>query len=708
MTYNIFHTSTPSSNGIPIPDNTLVTDQTSLAFIGKNAPGYGSAVNTNFLHLLENFANSTRPAHPTQGQIWYDTSVNQLKINVDGTDTAGSWQAAGSVRKDSTKPTSSFTGDLWIDSVHQQLYLYSGSAWVLVGPQFSSGADSGPLVQTIADATNINHVIINFLVAGLSVAIIATEAFTPKIAIRGFETSSLKIGLNINPAMGMWGTAEKASALIVNGTTVPAGNFLRGDADSITNNKITIQNSRGLAIGLGSSVTELKQENGSTVISNTDTTNNNVFIRVRDSSGNVLSPLSIVGAKVGVNNASPVAVLDVIGNIVSTTSIVAGTSISAGTNLSVNGTSTLGDDVTVNGQLYLNWNNNGTPTTGAALLPSTDSVYDIGSATKKFNNIYANNFYGTFNGNITSNSTITGSISGSASRWATPVSFSLAGDITSPAISVNGTGSTAQFVTTLSSDFIDTKTLVSDSNITDVLIISRPGVGLRKTTKQSFISNIPTVPIGAIFPWAGDPANNPNVQIPSGYLLCDGSEQLITNFPDLFKIIGYTYKALGLLQGQSTFALPDLRGRFPLGPDNMDNGTTVSSVIDGSPITTITTPADRVTDISADNVGAGSGNSQVTLDTQNLPDHKHDLKGTNQDTGLKGNQYYAIRPSTVSDVADAETVSNLNLGPTAANTAQYLPNSGGVDAQGGNLNVPVNTMNPYQTINYIIFTGVIV
>jgi microcystin-dependent protein len=702
MTYNIFHTSTPSSNGIPIPDNTLVADQSSLSFIGKNAPGYGSAVNTNFLHLLENFANGTRPAHPTQGQLWYDTSVNQLKINVDGTDTAGSWQAAGSVRKDAVKPVSSFAGDLWIDNVHQQLYLYSGSAWVLVGPEFSSGADSGPKVLTIPDATNINHTIINFLVAGLSVAIIATEAFTPKTAIRGFETSSLKVGLNINPAMTMWGTAEKATALIVNGRTVDAGNFLRGDADSITNNKITIQNTRGLAIGLGSSVTELKQEDGSTVLSNTDSTNNQVFIRVRDSSGNVLNPLSIVGAKLGINNSNPVAVLDVVGNIVSTTSIAAGTSVSVGSTLAVTGTSTLGNDVTINGKLYLN------PASSAALLPSSDNLYDLGSTAKKFNSVYASNFYGTFNGNITANSTITGSISGSASKWTTPVSFSLAGDITSPAISVDGTGGVAQFVSTLSPDFINTKTEATDSNITDVLVIYRPGVGLRKTSKQSFISNIPTVPVGAIFPWAGDPANNPNVQIPSGYLLCDGSEQQQTNYPDLFSVIGYTYKALGLLQGQSTFALPDLRGRFPLGPDNMDNGTTVSSAIDASPITTITTPADRVTDISADIIGASNGSSQVTLDIQNLPDHKHDLKGTNQDTGLKGNQYYAIRPSTEEDVADAETVSNLNLGPTEPNTAQYLPNSGGVDGQGGNLNVPVNTMNPYQTINYIIFTGVIV
>jgi len=191
-------------------------------------------------------------------------------------------------------------------------------------------------------------------------------------------------------------------------------------------------------------------------------------------------------------------------------------------------------------------------------------------------------------------------------------------------------------------------------------------------------------------------------------LLCDGSEQLVTNYPQLFAVIKYTYKALGLLKGQSTFALPDLRGRFPLGPDSMNNGTTVKSVIDGTNITTIAAMANRVTDVSADQVGSSAGHEQVTLSTQNLPDHKHDLKGTNPDTNLKGNQYYAIRPSAVSDVADIETVSNLNLGPTEADTAQYLPNSGGVDANGGNLSVPVNTMNPYQTINYIIFTGAIV
>jgi len=709
MSYSVNH-SDPSYQAITVPDGGVNNSSTSLTFIGKNYTGYSQKMGENFLHLLENFASPTAPSNPTIGQLWYNTNTSsptpqpQLMV-YDG----NSWVASGNVKKNQIKPITAVVGDLWVDTIHQQLYLWSGSAWILVGPPYSSGTESGPLVQIIADSSNINHTIINFLVSGLSVAIIATEAFTPKITIRGFENTSLKVGFNVSPSYASWGLAEKASALVVNGTTVAASNFLRGDADSATSNKLTIQNARGLAIGVGSSVTELKQDAGATIISNTDSTNNKIFFRVRDQQGNGLNPLSVVGDKIGVNKIAPVVALDVVGDIAATASISAGSSLTVGTTLAVTGASTLGDDATVNGQLYLNWSDtNGTPIRGAAVLPSIDSNYDIGSATARFNKIYSNNFYGTFNGNLSSNSTIQGSISGSANSLTSATNFSLTGDVTSNTVSFNGTGGTATFTTTLDSSFIDTKTLATDSFNTDVLIISRPGVGLRKTTKQSFLSNIPTVPVGAIFPWAGDPVNNPSVSIPSGYLLCDGSEQLITNYPDLFKVIGYTYKALGLLQGQSTFALPDLRGRFPLGPDNMNNGTSVSSVIDGSSITTIGAMANRVTEVSADQVGASNGSEQVSLSTNNLPDHKHDLKGTNPTTGLKGNQYYAIRPSTVSDVADVETVSNLNLGPTQANTAQYLPNSGGVDAGGGNLSVPVNTMNPYQTINYIIFTGAIV
>ena len=237
---------------------------------------------------------------------------------------------------------------------------------------------------------------------------------------------------------------------------------------------------------------------------------------------------------------------------------------------------------------------------------------------------------------------------------------------------------------------ITSKTLVTDSLLTDQLLVYRSGSngGLKKLSKQTFISNIPTVPIAALFPFAGS-------TVPSGYLLCDGSEVKISDYAELWGIIGYMYKPASLLIGSSTFAIPDLRGRFPLGRDNMDNGTTVPSkdnatiLIDAGGDS-----ANRVTDVTADIVGAGSGNEQRTLSVTNLPEHKHNLN-----SGIA--QYYA------SGLPGAGTDPNSvpNLGMPNTSTGSGLPNSGGIISS--TTGVPFNAMNPYLTINYIIYTGVV-
>lgn len=56
------------------------TTATSLTLLGANFPQYGLQQNENFVYLLENFANSTAPANPVLGQLWYDSSVNILKV----------------------------------------------------------------------------------------------------------------------------------------------------------------------------------------------------------------------------------------------------------------------------------------------------------------------------------------------------------------------------------------------------------------------------------------------------------------------------------------------------------------------------------------------------------------------------------------------------------------------------------------------------
>jgi hypothetical protein len=54
--------------------------KTSIALIGKNSADFGVNQNQNFVHLLENFANSFAPAPSLTGQLWFDTTVQQMKV----------------------------------------------------------------------------------------------------------------------------------------------------------------------------------------------------------------------------------------------------------------------------------------------------------------------------------------------------------------------------------------------------------------------------------------------------------------------------------------------------------------------------------------------------------------------------------------------------------------------------------------------------
>jgi len=90
MAYTILRTN--NSTLVTIQDGVLETQRTTLGLPGRNYAGYGNVLNTNFVHLLENFANDTPPAHPIKGQLWYDTSDNKLKVcPADGTTVTSDW-----------------------------------------------------------------------------------------------------------------------------------------------------------------------------------------------------------------------------------------------------------------------------------------------------------------------------------------------------------------------------------------------------------------------------------------------------------------------------------------------------------------------------------------------------------------------------------------------------------------------------------------
>jgi microcystin-dependent protein len=417
-------------------------------------------------------------------------------------------------------------------------------------------------------------------------------------------------------------------------------------------------------------------------------------INFRLTEGNTPVTVLHVGSnsRVGINTITPAYALDVTGLISSTEGFNSLGNIGLDGGIATGGPSTFGDNVTVTGEITVSrpLNVQGNIDTGSVILPLSDGDYDIGREDLMFRNVFAQSFVGDFSGTFTG--LLEGSISGSAARLASPTVFSMQGDVSSDAVSFTGqsTYGTAVFTTTISQNFISSKQLTLDTIASDQLLIFRQGnSNLYRTTKETFLKQVATVPPGSILPFAGSTA-------PAGYLLCDGSEVAVGDYPLLYSVIGYAYKSVLQLQGFGTFALPDLRGRFALGRDNMNNGIYVPSKDDvgvqiaGQP----QTAANSVTDISADILGKGTGSQTVTLSVSNLPDHKHNLSSATA-------QYYAA--GVPGAPADIDAVAGYGM--PSFSSGSGLPNSGNMVA--GATGTSVNVMNPYTTINYIIFTGVL-
>lgn len=697
MAYTIKYTETgnPQKPDITVEDQTL-NQQLPVTFVGKNYVGYAQIIAENFLHLLENFAKTAAPTNPVEGQLWYDNSagVNQLKV-YDGT----TWAPAGSIKKSNSAPSvaNSNLGDLWADTDNQQLYLFSGSNWVLVGPQFSSGLRTGAEVESVVDASNITHSVLNLFVANEKIGIISKDSFIPKSTISGF--SEVRQGFNLSNKdfnsnsipNKFWGTSEKADSLVIGGNAVSASSFLRGDTASTTNYQFNVRNPSGLTVG---SSGELSITIDSNIPTFSNRANGSAFDFKTVNNGIASTVMRIDSTQaVGINNTAPAEALDVTGNIkVSDSLIVAGTTDS--TSLVTGSIKTAGGAaITKNLRVGGAFTVTGTSIT-YHVIPDADGTYDLGTEPltggKAWRRIYADQILSQeFVGNLTGS--VTGNVTGSASKLSSPTVFQLSGEVSSNSVSFDGqsTAGFATFNTTISQDFLTNRTESLTSQLNDEILINRPGTGLRKLTKTTLLQGLATMPIGTIMGFGGSAP-------PLGYLFCDGSEIRIGDFPELFAVIGYTFKATSLLIGSSTFALPDLRGRFALGRDNMDNGNTVPSI--GDPTILIDAGggnADRVTDVSADTLGTGSGTAEKSLTLTNIPDHEHDLRAN------AGTQFFAFRNSS-SVIIDTNYITGQ--GPTAAGTGQYLPTSGGIDTA-GSLGVAFSIMNPYMTVNYIIYTG---
>ena len=137
-----------------VQDGTINTSS-SVTLVGKNYAGYGEFLDENFIHMLENFSNSTAPGAPLVGQLWYDNTNFVLNV-YNGT----AWKGLASSTSSSTEPEGNVLGDLWFDTLNQQLKVYNGAAYIVVGPAYSSGQGvSGAVPLSIEDTGGNPHIV---------------------------------------------------------------------------------------------------------------------------------------------------------------------------------------------------------------------------------------------------------------------------------------------------------------------------------------------------------------------------------------------------------------------------------------------------------------------------------------------------------------------------------------------------------------------
>jgi len=203
-----------------VEDGTIDTT-TDLRFVGKNYAGYGEIQNENFLHLLENFANTSAPPKSVAGQIWYDSTNKKLRF-FDG----AKYKVASGAEVSTTAPSGLTAGDFWFDENANQLYTWSGTEFVLIGPaaapEFGASAAIGQVVQ---DSIGTPQTIVKMVAGGDTVAIVSkTEFILGSVnPITGFSRIKKGITLiNTDPLTGVtsvssgqyfWGTASNTLKL---------------------------------------------------------------------------------------------------------------------------------------------------------------------------------------------------------------------------------------------------------------------------------------------------------------------------------------------------------------------------------------------------------------------------------------------------------------------------------------------------------------
>lgn len=200
-------------------------------------------------------------------------------------------------------------------------------------------------------------------------------------------------------------------------------------------------------------------------------------------------------------------------------------------------------------------------------------------------------------------------------------------------------------------------------------LVSGMGVGVRvlvlfharRVTVLGAAGGTPGVPVGSVTAFAGE-------HVPAGWLLCDGATHSKAQYPALAAVLGATGTG-------TSFNVPDMRGRFPLGAGR--NRANTSSYWGTAAAGQVDMP-----------LGEYAGEYEHTLTVDQMPNHNHGVYSTSS-KWVNGAGIYA---SNVGAGSGWEIVSNW------ASNANFLDTR---KVGGGKA---FKSMPPYYSMNFIIKT----
>lgn len=180
--------------------------------------------------------------------------------------------------------------------------------------------------------------------------------------------------------------------------------------------------------------------------------------------------------------------------------------------------------------------------------------------------------------------------------------------------------------------------------------------------------------IASVDLWAGTYA-------PRGWVFCQGQLLSISQFSAVFSLVGTVYGG----DGRTTFGLPDLRGRVPVGA-GQSPGTSLYQL------------------------GQQGGTEAATLTISNMPTHTHTVTVTSPTISGKLMAYKGrgaltadpagavlSQPSTGNEIYSTSS-SNTDMGSTALSITLT---GGGVTLANTGSSMPFNILQPYTCVNYI-------